>query len=103
MFLPIFARGLWPETFKASFSRTNQTANKRRRQKKCAKILLNFTYLHKMQPGQKLLEISPIFLKIFTRQIFGYPGLDAGRNTSRFGGDIAIQIYETRRIFLRLF
>ena len=34
--------------------------------------------------------------------MFGYPGLDAGLNTSRFGGDIAIPIDETRRIFLRL-
>ena len=53
MFWPIFARGLWPETFKASFSRTNQTANKRRRQKKRVKIFLNLTYLHKTLPGQK--------------------------------------------------
>ena len=53
IFWPIFARDLWPETFKASFSRTNQMANKRRRQKKRVKIFLNFTYLHKTQPGQK--------------------------------------------------
>ena len=45
--------GPWPETFKASFSRTNQTANKRGRQKKCVKSFLNFTYLHKTQPGHK--------------------------------------------------
>ena len=37
-----------------------------------------------------------------TRQMFGCPGLDAGLNTSWFGGDIAILIDETRRIFLRL-
>ena len=34
--------------------------------------------------------------------MFGCPGLDAGLNTSRFGGDIAIPIDETCRIFLRL-
>ena len=58
--------------------------NKRGRQKKCVKIFLNFTYLHKTQPGQKLLEISRIFLKESIRQLFGYPDLDAGLNTSRF-------------------
>ena len=89
MFWPIFARGPWPEACKASFLRTNPTANKRRGQKKREKVFLNFTYLHKTQPGQKLQEISPIFLKISTHQMFGYPGLDAGLNTSRFGGDIA--------------
>ena len=61
MFWPIFALGLWPETFKASFSRTNQTANKRRRQKKCVKIFLNFTYLHKTQSGQKTAGNLPNF------------------------------------------
>ena len=30
VFWPTFARGLWSETFKASFSRTNQAANMRR-------------------------------------------------------------------------
>ena len=34
--------------------------------------------------------------------MFGCPGLDAGLNTSRLGGDIAISIDEIRRIFLRL-
>ena len=34
--------------------------------------------------------------------MFGFPGLDAGLNTSRVGGDIAIPIGKTRRIFLRL-
>ena len=34
--------------------------------------------------------------------MFGCPGLDAGLNTSQFGGDIAIPIDETRRIFSRL-
>ena len=51
MFWPIVARGPWPETFKTSLSRANLTANKRRRQAKGVKIFLNFTYLHKMQPG----------------------------------------------------
>ena len=78
MFWPIFARGPWPETFKTSFSRTNQTVNKRRRQKKRMKIFLNFTYLHKTQPGQKTVGNFPNFLKISARQMFGYPGLDAG-------------------------
>ena len=34
--------------------------------------------------------------------MFECPGLDGSLNTSRFGGDIAIPIDETRRIFLRL-
>ena len=34
--------------------------------------------------------------------MFGCPGLDAGLNTSLFGGDMAIPMDETRRIFLRL-
>ena len=37
----MFVRGSWPEIFKASFSRTNQMANKRRRQK-CVKSFLKF-------------------------------------------------------------
>ena len=53
------------------------------------KTFLNFTYLHKTQPGQKLQEISRIFLKMSTHQMFGYPGLDAGLNISQFDGDIA--------------
>ena len=102
MFWPIFARGLWPKTFNASFSQTNQPVNKQRRQKKGVKIFLNVTYLHKTQPGQKTAGNFPNFLKKSTRQMFGCPGLDAGLNTSRFGGDIAIPIDETRRIFFRL-
>ena len=62
MFQPIFARDQWPETFKASFARTNQTVNKRGRQKKCVKNFLNFTTLHKMQPGQKTAGNFPNFL-----------------------------------------
>ena len=38
---------------KVSFSWTNQTANKRRRQKKRVTIFQDFTYLQKMQPRQK--------------------------------------------------
>ena len=53
----------WPEVFKASFSRTNQTANKRKRLKKRVKISPNVTFLHKTRPGQKLLEISQIFFE----------------------------------------
>ena len=62
MFWPIFARGPWPEAFKASFSRTNQTANKRGRQKKCVKIFI-FTYLHKTPPGQKTAGNFPNFFE----------------------------------------
>ena len=89
MFQPIFARGSRPETFKGSFSRTNQTANKQRRQKKPVKTFLNFTFLHKTQQGQKIAGNFPNFLKISIRLMSGYPGLNAGLNTSRFGGDIA--------------
>ena len=71
MFWPIFARGPWPETFKASFSRTNQTANERGRQKKCVKILLNFTYLHKTQPGQKTAGNSEFFLRYLLTRCLG--------------------------------
>ena len=53
------------------------------------KSFLNFNYLHKTQPGQKTAGNLPIFLKISTHQMFAYPDLDAGLNTSRFGGDIA--------------
>ena len=102
MFQPIFARGPWLETFKASLSPTNRTANKRRRQMKRVKIFLNFTYLHKAQPEQKTAGNVPNFLKISTRQMFGYPVLDAGENTSHFPGDISILIDETCRIFSRL-
>ena len=70
--------------------------NKRRRQKKCVKIFLNFTYPHKTQPGKKPQEISRIFLKMSTHQMFGYPGLDASLNTSRFGGDIAFSDKQNR-------
>ena len=96
MFWPIFARGSWPETFKASFSRTNQTVNKRGRQKKCVKFFFSFTCLHKTQPGKKSSANFPNFLKISTHQMFGYPGLDAGLNTSWFGGDIAFSDRQNR-------
>ena len=49
---------------------------------------LNFTYLHKTQPEQKTAGNFPNFLKISTHQMFGHPDLDAGLNTSQFGGDI---------------
>ena len=58
-------------------------------------IFLNFTYLHKTQPGQKLAGNFPN-LKISTHQMFGYPGLAAGLNTSRFGGDIAFSDRQDR-------
>ena len=62
--------------------------NKRGRQKKCVKMFLNFTNLHKTQLGQKTAGTFPNFLKISTHHMFGYPDLDAGLNTSQFGGDI---------------
>ena len=48
------------------------------------KIFLNFTYLHKTQPGQKTAGNFPDILKESIRQMFGYRDLDAGLNTSRF-------------------
>ena len=65
----------WPmvETAKASFSRTNQTAKKRGRQKKPVKIFLNFTYLHKTQPGQKTAWDFPNFFKaIYSPDVWEY-------------------------------
>ena len=53
------------------------------------KIFVNFTYPHKTQPGQKTAGNFQNFLKISTHQMFGYPDLDAGLNTSQFGRDIA--------------
>ena len=70
--------------------------NKRGRQKKCVKIFLNSTNLHKTQPGQKTAGTFPNFLKISTHLMFGYPDLDAGLNTSQFGGDIAFSIRQHR-------
>ena len=70
-FWPISARGPWPETFKASFSRTNQTANKGRRQKKGMKIFKIFSSFIKRNQDKKLLEISQNFLKTSTHQITG--------------------------------
>ena len=49
----------------------------------------------------------PNFLKISTHQMFRYPGLDAGLNTSRFGADIAFSDRQNRprlaKHFLRHF
>ena len=82
MFWPIFAYGLWWETFKASFSQTNQIANNRRRQKKHVKIFQNFTYLHQTQPGQKTVgNIPNLFEDIDSPDVWV---LDAGLNTSPF-------------------
>ena len=66
-------------------------ANKWGRQKKSVKIFLNFTYPHKTQSGQKLLEISGICLKKSTLNTFGHSSLDAGQNISRFQGVMAPQ------------
>ena len=46
--------------------------------KERVKIFLNFTYLHKAQPGRKAAGNFPNFVKISARQMFGHPGLDAG-------------------------
>ena len=74
--------------------------NKRGRQKKCVKIFLNFTNLHKTQPGQKTVGTFPNFMEdIYAPDVwvpFGYPDLDAGLNTSQFGGDIAFSIRQHR-------
>ena len=97
MFLPIFARGPWPETFKVSFSRTNKTANKRGRQKKCVNIFLNFTYLHKMQPGRKTAGNFPNFFEaIYSPDVW----------VSRFGirqnfGFVILLSSEALKTFLR--
>ena len=53
------------------------------------KIFLNFNYLHKTQPGQKTAGNFPIFFEDIYSPDVWYPDLDAGLNTSRFGGDIA--------------
>ena len=47
-------------------------------------IFLNFTNLHKTQPGQKTAGNFPDFLKESIRQTFGHLDLDAGLNISRF-------------------
>ena len=66
-------------------------ANTSGRQKKRVKIFLNFTYPHKTQPGQTLLEISQTFLKKSTLHTFGHSSLDDGQNISRFQGVMAPQ------------
>ena len=53
------------------------------------KIFLNFTYPDKTQPGQKTAGNFPNFVKESTRQMFGYPYLDAGLNISWFLGVMA--------------
>ena len=53
------------------------------------KVFLNFTYLHKTQPGQKTAGNFPNFLKESTRQMFGYPDMDASLNISWFLGVMA--------------
>ena len=50
----------------------------------------------KHNQGKKLEKISQMFLKISTQKMFGYPGLDACLNTSRFGGDIALSDRQNR-------
>ena len=74
-------------TLKFHSSWTNQRANKQRRQKKRVKISIFYLYLYKTQPGQETAGNFPIFfLKKSTRQMFQYPGLDAGLNTAWFLG-----------------
>ena len=50
----------------------------------------------KRNQDKKRKEISRIFFKISTHQMFGYPRLDAGLNTSQFGGDIAFFDWQHR-------
>ena len=54
-----------------AFSHTNQTARKRGGPKKCVKIVLNFTYLHKTQPRQKTAGNSQIFLRCLLIRCLG--------------------------------
>ena len=61
--------------------------------RKTEEMYENFSQLYlplyvKRNQDKKMLEISRIVLKIFSHQMFGYPNLDAGLNTSQFGGDI---------------
>ena len=70
--------------------------NKRGRQKKCVKIFSTLPTFIKRNQDKKLLELYQIFLKISTHHMFGYPDLDAGLNTSQFGGDIAFSIRQHR-------
>ena len=45
--------------------------NKQGRQKKCVKIFLNFTYLHKTQPGQKTAgNFSDFFEGIYSADVW---------------------------------
>ena len=71
MFRPMIPHSPWLEISKAPLSCTNQTANKRRRQKSPVKIFLYFTYSHKTQPGQKTAGNFPNFLKKSTHQSLG--------------------------------
>ena len=88
MFQLNLALGLWPETTKVSFSRSNQTVNKCGRQNKPAKTFLNFTYLHKRRTknsqDKKLLEISRSSLNESAHHTFGYTRFDTGQNIYRF-------------------
>ena len=76
--------------------------NKPGRQKKCVKISSTLPTFIKRNQDKKLLDLSQIFLKISTHQMFGYPDLDAGLNTSQFGGDIAFSCIIAIK-FLKLF
>ena len=60
MFFELFVRGPWPKTSGVSYSGTNQTANKTI---DTHEDLENFAYLHKTEPRQKMLEISPNFCR----------------------------------------
>ena len=70
--------------------------NKRGKEKKYMKFFSSLPTLIKRNQNKKLQEISRIFLKMFSHQMFGYPGLDAGLNTSRFAGDIAFSDKQNR-------
>ena len=56
------------------------------------KIFLNFTNLHKKQPGQKTARNFPNFFE----DIYAPDVWDAGLNTSQFSGDLAFSIRQHR-------
>ena len=71
-------------------------ASKRGRRKKCVNIFSTLPTFIKRNQDKKTAGIFPNFLKTSTHQMFGYPGLDTGFNTSWFGGDIAFSDKQNR-------
>ena len=60
------------------------------------KLISTLPTFIKRNQDKKLLELSQIFLKMSTHHMFEYPDLDAGLNTSQFGGDIAFSTWQHR-------